>query len=65
MVRALDPVETQNLAQKRVYSLAQTGLALWLIEAIDFIAHRLGRASADDIAPATLLWRAEAAETVI
>lgn len=50
--------------QKRVYRLAQPELAAWLIEGIDFIAHRLGRASAADIQHAKQLWEAEGEDTV-
>ena len=65
VLRAIALVETRSHAQKRVYSLAQPELALWLIDGIEFIAHRLGRASASDIAQAKQIWQAEAAETVI
>lgn len=65
VLRAIALVETEAAGQKRVYRLAQPELALWLIEGIDFIAHRLGRASAADIEHAKQLWQAEAAETVI
>jgi DNA-binding transcriptional ArsR family regulator len=65
VLRAIALVKTKSHAQKRVYRLAQPELALWLIEGIDFIAHRLGRASADDIADAKRLWQAEAASITI
>ncbi|HSJ77685.1 MAG TPA: metalloregulator ArsR/SmtB family transcription factor [Erythrobacter sp.] len=65
VLRAIALVQTQTRAQMRVYRLVQPELALWLIEGIDFVAHRLGRATASDISQAKLLWRAEAAETVI
>jgi DNA-binding transcriptional ArsR family regulator len=65
VLRAIALVETEAFAQKRVYRLAQPELALWLIEGIDFVAHRLKRASPTDIEQAKRLWRAEAAETVI
>jgi DNA-binding transcriptional ArsR family regulator len=62
VLRAIALVETETHGQKRVYRLAQPGLALWLIEGIDFIAHRLGRASESDIAMAKKLWVEEAVE---
>ncbi|MEQ5787404.1 winged helix-turn-helix transcriptional regulator [Erythrobacter sp. NFXS35] len=65
VLRAVGLVETESKAQQRVYRLSQPELALWLIEGIDFIAHRLGRASATDIAMAKDLWQQEASETVI
>lgn len=65
VLRANALVETEAHGQKRVYRLAQPELAAWLIEGIDFIAHRLGRANAEDIEQAKLLWHAESAETVI
>lgn len=65
VLRAIALVETEAFAQKRVYRLSQPELALWLIDGIDFIGHRLSRASATDISQAKLLWHAEAAETVI
>lgn len=65
VLRAIGLVETEAQAQKRVYRLGQPELALWLIEGIDFIAHRLGRASLTDIEQAKRLWQLEAAETVI
>jgi DNA-binding transcriptional ArsR family regulator len=65
VLRAIALVETETQGQKRVYRLAQPELAAWLIEGIDFIAHRLGRASPDDIEQAKLLWHAEGTEPVI
>ncbi|MEL6487693.1 MAG: metalloregulator ArsR/SmtB family transcription factor [Pseudomonadota bacterium] len=65
VLRAISLVETESHGQARVYRLAQPELALWLIDGIDFIAHRLGRASAKDIEHAKELWQQEAAETVI
>ncbi|KPQ32702.1 MAG: ArsR family transcriptional regulator [Porphyrobacter sp. HL-46] len=65
VLRAMALVETESQGQKRVYSLSQPELALWLIEGIDFIAHRLGRASAKDIEHAKELWQQEASATVI
>lgn len=65
VLRAIALVETETHGQKRVYHLSQPELALWLIDGIDFIAHRLGRASARDIEHAKQLWQQEAGETVI
>lgn len=65
VLRALSLVETQSQGQNRVYRLPQPELALWLIDGIDFIAHRLGRASAQDIEQAKELWQREASATVI
>lgn len=65
VLRAIALVETRTLGQKRVYRLAQPELALWLIEGIDFIAHRLSRASNADIQHAKQLWVAEGAEPVM
>jgi len=64
VLRAIALVETEAQAQRRVYRLSQPELAQWLIAGIDFIAHRLGRASAADIAMAKQLWQSEARETV-
>lgn len=64
VLRAIALVETEAQAQKRVYRLSQPELADWLIDGIDFIAHRLGRASAADIASAKDLWHGEALEPV-
>ncbi|NQX94243.1 MAG: winged helix-turn-helix transcriptional regulator [Erythrobacter sp.] len=65
VLRAISLVETPTRGQNRVYRLAQPELAHWLIGGIDFIAHRLGKASAQDIDQAKELWQQEAAETVI
>ena len=65
VMRAISLVETESRGQNRVYRLAQPELALWLIEGIDFIAHRLGKASAQEIEQAKELWQQEAAATVI
>lgn len=65
VLRAISLVETETRGQSRVYRLAQPELALWLIDGIDFIAHRLGRASAQDIEHAKDLWQQEASATVI
>ena len=64
VLRAIALVETETHGQKRVYRLSQPELALWLIDGIDFIAHRLGRASPSDIEQAKRLWQAEVTETV-
>ena len=65
VLRAIALVETETHGQKRVYRLAQPDLALWLIDGIDFIAHRLSRATPADIDQAKKMWQAEALETVI
>jgi DNA-binding transcriptional ArsR family regulator len=65
VLRAIALVETESMGQKRIYRLSQPELALWLIEGIDFIAHRISRASATDIEHAKQLWQSEAAATVI
>lgn len=65
VLRAIALVETETHGQKRVYRLAQPEMALWLIEGIDFIAHRLNRASSGDIEQAKQLWLSEATQTVI
>jgi len=65
VLRAVALVATQTRGQQRVYSLAQPELALWLIEGIDFIGHRLSRATPVDIANAKQMWQAEGAEPVI
>lgn len=64
MLRAIALVETETHGQKRVYRLAQPDLALWLIDGINFVAHRFSRANADDIEHAKQLWKAEAVEPV-
>lgn len=65
VLRAIALVETQSHGQKRVYRLAQPDLAAWLVDGIDFVAHRFSRASVADIADAKRLWQAEAAETIV
>ena len=65
VLRAIALVETETHGQKRVYRLAQPDLALWLIDGIDFIAHRLSRATPGDIEQAKKMWQAEAMDTVI
>jgi DNA-binding transcriptional ArsR family regulator len=64
VLRAVALVETKTLGQQRVYRLAQPELAHWLIEGIDFIGHRLSRATPVDIDQAKRLWQAEGAEAV-
>ncbi len=59
VLRAIALVETETHGQKRIYRLPQPELALWLIDGIDFIAHRLGRASEHDIEFAKRLWQSE------
>lgn len=60
VLRAVALVETEIHGQKRVYRLVQPGLALWLIDGIDFIAHRLAQASAGDVETAKRLWQIDA-----
>jgi DNA-binding transcriptional ArsR family regulator len=64
VLRAVALVETKTRGQQRVYSLAQPDLAMWLIEGIDFIGHRLSRATPVDIEQAKRLWQAEGVEVV-
>ncbi|MBU7579961.1 MAG: winged helix-turn-helix transcriptional regulator [Porphyrobacter sp.] len=64
VLRAVALVETKTRGQQRVYRLSQPEMALWLIDGIDFIGHRLSRATAVDIQHAKRLWQAEGAETV-
>ncbi len=65
VLRAIALVETETQGQKRVYRLAQPELALWLIDGIDFVAHRFSRASTSDIEHAKQLWHFKSTETVI
>jgi DNA-binding transcriptional ArsR family regulator len=65
VLRALALVETEAQGQRRVYRLVHPELPMWLIDGIDFIAHRLGRATAKDIEQAKELWQKEAATTVM
>lgn len=60
VLRATALVETETDGQKRVYRLAQPGLALWLIDGIDYIAHRLAQASEGDVQTAKRLWQMDA-----
>lgn len=65
VLRAVALVATQTRGQQRVYSLAQPELARWLIEGIDFIGHRLSRATPVDLHNAKQLWQAEGVEPVM
>lgn len=65
VLRAIALVTTETRGQKRVYRLAQPGLALWLIDGIDYVALRFSRASVTDIEDAKQLWQAEARETAM
>ena len=56
VLRSLGLVELEAVGQKRVYRLVQPQLALWLIDGIDFVAHRIGRVSQHDIQRAKQLW---------
>jgi ArsR family transcriptional regulator, zinc-responsive transcriptional repressor len=56
VLRALGLVEIESSGQTRRYRLTQPELAPWLIEGIDFIAHRLSRTDQADIEKAKLLW---------
>lgn len=62
VLRALGLVVMEISGQTRRYRLAQPELALWLIEGIDFIAHRLSRADQADIEQAKRLWSRQGAE---
>lgn len=64
VLRSLGLVELESIAQKRVYRLAQPQLAQWLIDGIDFIAHRIGRVSNSAVDDAKQLWAMEPAEPV-
>lgn len=60
VLRAVALVETESCGQKRVYRLIQPDLGLWLIDGIDFIAHRFAQTSPGDIQNAKRLWQTEA-----
>ena len=60
VLRALRLVEIESFAQSRVYRLTQPQLALWLIDGIDFIAHRIGKVSDSDVQRAKQLWEQDA-----
>ncbi|WP_446652833.1 ArsR/SmtB family transcription factor [Blastomonas sp.] len=62
VLRALGLVEIESFAQCRVYRLTQPQLALWLIDGIDFIAHRIGKVSESDVQRAKQLWEEDAIE---
>ncbi len=64
VLRALGLVGLETIGQKRVYRLAQPQLALWLIDGIDFIAHRIGHISSSEVQHAKQLWAMDAAITV-
>jgi DNA-binding transcriptional ArsR family regulator len=49
VLRSLGLVELELMGRKRVYRLAQPRLALWLIDGIDFVAHRIGHVSMGDV----------------
>ncbi len=55
VLRSLGLVDLESIGQKRVYRLAQPRLALWLIEGIDFVAHRMSHASNNDVQKAKQL----------
>jgi DNA-binding transcriptional ArsR family regulator len=63
VLRSLGLVELESIGQSRVYRLAQPQLALWLIDGIDFIAHRIGEVSSRDVQIAKQLWAMDAAGT--
>lgn len=62
VLRTLGLVEIEAIGQSRVYRLTQPQLALWLIDGIDFIAHRIGRVSESEVAQAKRLWALDAVE---
>jgi DNA-binding transcriptional ArsR family regulator len=55
VLRSLGLVELESIGQMRVYRLAQPRLALWLIDGIDFAAHRMGHVSNSDVQKAKQL----------
>lgn len=64
VLRSLGLVELESIGQKRVYRLAQPQLALWLIDGIDFIAHRIGQVSDSDVQRAKQLWAMDTSDPV-
>lgn len=61
VLRSLGLVKLESVAQKRLYRLAQPQLAVWLIDGIDFVAHRIGRVSSADVQTAKQLWARDVA----
>lgn len=64
VLRALGLVEIESIGQSRVYRLTQPQLALWLIDGIDFIAHRIGRVSESEMQHAKRLWEQDSVGAV-
>ena len=60
VLRGVALLETEVRGQKRVYRLVRPGFALWLIDGIDFIAHRFAQANAVDVETAKRLWDRDA-----
>ncbi len=60
VMRSLGLVEIESIGRERVYRLAQPGLAAWLIDGIEFVAHRIGRVSDHDVQQAKQLWAHDA-----
>lgn len=58
VLRGLGLVDMEVQGQARRYRLVQPELAPWLLDGIDFIAHRISRTSEDEIERAKMLWRA-------
>lgn len=56
VLRSFGLVEAESEGREQFYRLTQPEIAEWIVGGVDFVAHRVGGISQDDISRARQLW---------
>ena len=56
VLRSFGLVEAEPDGREQYYKLTQPEIAKWIVEGVDFVAHRVGGVSQADIGRARQLW---------
>ncbi|MEM9668857.1 MAG: metalloregulator ArsR/SmtB family transcription factor [Pseudomonadota bacterium] len=55
-LRAFGLVASESEGREQYYHLTQPEIAKWIVDGVDFVAHRVGGISDEDISRARALW---------
>lgn len=56
VLRTFGLVEAESEGREQFYRLTHPGVALWVADGVDFVAHRVGGVTDDEISRARELW---------
>lgn len=63
-LKAFGLVEAESEGREQFYRLRQPEMAQWIADGIDFVAHRVGNVTADDVASARAIWGLDTSDTI-